>query len=209
MKLSLKTLLLVTVLASVLVFGISVALADLPQPDGRINQVHHFGGDALYCVDENKNPTSQYSDFGKGGLRLLNQDGQELWFLPSAVIDEVAAQSEASNQMLLVAEDTGSYGPTSLYVFMAEEGGITFIFSGYDEHGKQNSITFKFCEPVGPAVEPTKAPISVDEPELPEETETPTETPEVPEETETPTETPEVPEETETPGPQETEVPRA
>jgi len=37
-----------------------------------------------------------------------------------------------------------------MYATVTPEGDVTFIFFGYDEHGKQNSITFKFCEPVGP-----------------------------------------------------------
>jgi len=69
----------------------SVTLADLPD-DGRINVVHHFGGDALYCVDRNMNPTKQYSDFGEGGFRLLNTHGQVLWFVPASVVDVAAAQ---------------------------------------------------------------------------------------------------------------------
>jgi hypothetical protein len=48
--------------ALLLVFtGVSlVAGEDLVQPDGRLNQVAHFGGDAIYCVDDNFVSTNNF-----------------------------------------------------------------------------------------------------------------------------------------------------
>lgn len=134
----------------VLVLGISTVMADLVQPDGRLNQVHHFGGDAFYCVDANKNPTMQYGSTG-GGFRLLNIAGQELWFIPEAVVSAAAAQAEASGQGVLVAEGMGTYGPVTLWTFTNADGYILFSFTGYDEFGKANTMVFKYCEPNNPS----------------------------------------------------------
>jgi hypothetical protein len=137
---------------ALLVGGIAPAAAadNLVQPDGRINQVAHFGGDALYCVDRDFIPTNQYSDFGQGGFRLLNMEGQELWFVPAAQISAAVAEAKETGKGVLVAEGYGSYGPVTIYTYVTDENDDYFVFSGYDEFGKPNSLTFKFCIPVGP-----------------------------------------------------------
>ncbi len=132
-----------------------VAAADtLLQPDGRINQVAHFGGDALYCVDGAMQATNQYSDFGAGGFRLLNAGGQELWFVPAADIAAAVAEAKTSGGGVLVGEGQGTYGPVRIYAYVTGDGDDYFIFSGYDEFGKPNSLQFKFCIPVGPIPHP-------------------------------------------------------
>ena len=137
-------------------FGAVVVSADpfpgLPN-DGRVNIVHHFGGDALYCVDRNMNPTDQFSDDNFGGMRLLNMQGQLLWFLDADTIEGFVAQAEAApgtSIEMLAAPST--YGMSYLYTIadLAEDGIIKFVFIANDEHGKTNSMEFKFCEPVGP-----------------------------------------------------------
>ena len=120
------------------------------QPDGRLNQVTHFGGDAFYCVDENFEATTQYSDFGSGGFRLLNMQGQELWFVPALQISAAVAEAKETGGGVLVGEGVGTYGPVSIYAYVTNENDDYFTFSGFDEFGKPNSITFKFCIPVGP-----------------------------------------------------------
>lgn len=144
--------LLIFILALLLVMtGTTLASAQNPvHRDGRINQVAHFGGDALYCVDRNFVPTNQYSDFGDGGFRLLNMSGQELWFVPAAQIAIAVAEAKETGQGTLVAEGQGSYGPVRIHVYVTAAGDDYFVFTGYDEYGKQNSLTFKFCIPVGP-----------------------------------------------------------
>lgn len=135
-----------------IVMGASLTAADdLVQPDGRINQVTHFGGDAFYCVDRDFQPTNQYSDFGTGGFRLLNEGGQELWFVPALDISAAVAEAKETGKVVLVAEGRGTYGPVDVYAYVTGENDDYFVFNGYDEYGKPNSITFKFCIPVGPA----------------------------------------------------------
>ncbi|MBC7811507.1 MAG: hypothetical protein H7175_10185, partial [Burkholderiales bacterium] len=70
-RLHVKTLFLAMIaLIASLLAGVVVVSAVDPFPglpnDGRINIVHHFGGDALYCVDANGNPTDQFSDNNLG-----------------------------------------------------------------------------------------------------------------------------------------------
>jgi hypothetical protein len=125
----------------------------LVQPDGRINQVTHFGGDALYCVDRNFVATNQYSDFGQGGFRLLDSKGQELWFVPAADVAAAVAEAKETGKGVLVASGRGTYGPVTIHTYVTGEGDDYFVFSGYDEYGKPNSLTFKFCIPVGPIPE--------------------------------------------------------
>ncbi len=69
--LSKSTLFVLMALMFVFMGATLVAGEDMVQPDGRLNQVTHFGGDAFYCVDRDFLPTQQYSDFGAGGFRLL------------------------------------------------------------------------------------------------------------------------------------------
>lgn len=130
------------------------AAEDYIQPDGRLNQVTHFGGDAFYCVDRDFEPTQQYSDFDEGGFRLLNIKGQELWFVPALQVSAAVAEAKETGNGVLVGEGQGTYGPVSVYTYVTNENDDYFIFSGYDEFGKPNSITFKFCIPVGPIPEP-------------------------------------------------------
>lgn len=137
-----------------LVLGLSLAAAQgLVQPDGRINQVHHFGGDAFYCVDRNFNPTHQYSDFGEGGFRLLNLHGQELWFVPATLVAEQMADVTAGGGVL-IASGPGTYGTFYLWGFRDEAGDDFFQLTGVDEYGKPNTMEFKFCIPVGPVPGP-------------------------------------------------------
>jgi hypothetical protein len=149
-------------LLMVLVSGISVASAqELISGDLRINQVAHFGGDALYCVDNGFIATTSYPDTTTdGGFRLLNSQGQELWFVPADLINAAVAEAKATGKGVLVAEGRGSFGPVALYTYVI--GDVEhFVFTGYDEFGKPNSLDFTFCTPVGPNPE---VPAVVEEP---------------------------------------------
>jgi hypothetical protein len=147
----------VALLAVALLIGISLVAAENEvQPDLRLNQVAHFGGDAFYCVDNYLNPTQQYSELSGGGFRLLDQHGQVLWFVPAATIDEATQQALNTGEYTLVAEGAGTYGIVSVYTFRNDAGDILFTFNGYDEWGKPNSMTFKFCEPVNPIPRPVQ-----------------------------------------------------
>ncbi len=124
------------------------------QPDGRINQVAHFGGDAFYCVDSSFISTPNYPEMiDGGGFRLLNSGGQELWFVPAADILAAITESLANETAVLVAEGQGTYGPVRLYTYF-DGNAQQFVFSGYDEFGKTNSLTFVPCTPVGPTPHP-------------------------------------------------------
>jgi hypothetical protein len=109
--------------------------------DGRINQIAHLGGAALYCVDQNFNPANRFDD---GGIRLLDSDGQELLFVPAADIDAVGA-APSENTVLGVGES--AFGPVTLYRLTSGE----FHLSGFDEHGKLYAFVWQGCGPVGPA----------------------------------------------------------
>ena len=161
-----STLFVLMALMFVFMGATLVAGEDMVQPDGRLNQVTHFGGDAFYCVDRDFLPTQQYSDFGAGGFRLLNSGGQELWFIPALQISAAVAEAKETGKGVLVAEGMGTYGPTSVYTYVTGENDDYFIFSGYDEFGKPNSITFKFCIPVGPIPEEPGTPEVEEECEL-------------------------------------------
>lgn len=143
----------VIVLPLLFIVGVSFVLAQqLVQPDGRINQVAHFGGDALYCVTNDRSPTTQFPETGSIGFRLLNLSGQELWYVPSEDVAAILAAITPGDAPKLIATGTGSYGATAIYTQIQESGRRFFTFTGYDEHGKSNSLTFEDCTPVGSAV---------------------------------------------------------
>jgi hypothetical protein len=147
----------VAVLVGVLMLvlsGASLASAqELLQPDGRINQVTHFGGDSFYCVDTNLVSTNSYPvALNEGGFRLLNSVGQELWFIPAADLQAAIDESIATGKGVLVAQGQGTYGVATLFTYREGET-QKFVFSGYDEFGKPNSLTYDLCTPVGPTIQ--------------------------------------------------------
>lgn len=150
----LKRLLTALTLSFVLVGLISTVFAELTLAlpnDGRINVVAHFGGDALYCVDENANPTNDFAAFSTGGFSLLDIGGQALWFVPAAQVAEAIEAARESGEGVLVASGSGTYGPVYLYTYVSGQDIITFVFTGVDEHGASNSLSFELCNAVGPA----------------------------------------------------------
>jgi hypothetical protein len=151
-----RLLALAVALALVALVSISGTDADLPQDkspfasDGRINVVHHFGGDVLYCVNEDLAPTNEFFTTTDGGMQVLNINGQLLWFVEAEVILEKVAAAEPGGGNVLVAEGTGTYGPVALYTYKPDAETVRFIFVGMDEHGKTNQIDFEGCTPVNP-----------------------------------------------------------
>jgi hypothetical protein len=162
--------LLAGVLSMLTLFGLTMVSARVIQPDGRINQVSHFGGDAFYCIDSNGNPTYQ---FGENGFLLLDINGQPLWRIEAATIEAAVATAQAQGGTVLVGEGQGSYGPAHLYVQILSNGDYEFYFFANDEYFKQNSMVFKFCQPQGvadeevptnepdPTAEPTEEPVDL------------------------------------------------
>lgn len=135
--------------ALLILSGASLAASqDLIQPDGRLNQIAHFGGDALYCVDSNYTVTKVFPV--TGGFRLLDSNGQELWFVPAADINAAVEESVATDSRVRIAEGQGTYGATSLYTYFDGSAQV-FEFNGLDEFGKMNTLKFSDCFPVGPS----------------------------------------------------------
>jgi hypothetical protein len=142
----------------ILLLGFSISLVaaaeEYPAGDPRINQYHHFGGDALYCVDKNKVATNDFATMlDDGGFRLLDATGNvELWFVPDEVIEAAIEQAKQTGGGVFVAAGNGSYGPVSLWTYVLDKV-VHFVFTGYDEHGKPNSMDFTECTPLFPGVD--------------------------------------------------------
>jgi hypothetical protein len=141
-RLNLNAMMLVIAIAMIAAIAHIVAAA--PESDGRINVAPHLGGDVVYCVDGSKNVTSEPNG---AGIRLLNQNGSELFYVPAGVIAKVA---EFPAQNTLIAEGNGSYGKISLYRLSSGQ----FQLNGTDEHGKAYSVIWNDCTPVNPIPDP-------------------------------------------------------
>ena len=141
---------------ALIMLAISRTVADVPRDsspvatDGRINVVHHFGGDVLYCVDENYAPTNEFFTDNNGGFELLNINGEPLWFVEAETVLAKVAEAFPGGPNVLVAEGQGTYGSVALYTYKVNDIVIRFIFVGMDEHGKTNQIDFEGCTPVNP-----------------------------------------------------------
>jgi hypothetical protein len=120
------------------VAGLSAVMAD-----GRINVVHHFGGDVLYCTHEE-------------GCKLLNIHGEELWHQPQSVIDAAMATACGSGETQTIDAGVGTYGPNALLVscFGGDPESAFLNMTGYDEWGKSNIIQF------GPDYLPVNPPVN-------------------------------------------------
>jgi len=108
--------------------------------DGRLNLVNHLGGDAIFCVGADMTASDSYAN---GGLRLLSQSGQELFFVPAAVINAVPELPQVDTR---IAQGWGSYGIVELW--RLTNGDFSLI--GQDEHGKQYIFQWNGCRQVGP-----------------------------------------------------------
>ncbi|MCC6804272.1 MAG: hypothetical protein IT319_15430 [Anaerolineae bacterium] len=152
--LSRRSLILGASILIVLVLGLSAVMAQqLVQPDGRINQIAHFGGDALYCMDESDNVTNNSATFAYFLLR--DKNGQPLWTLSRDIVEEGLGQIRPGGTAVQLGHGQGSYGPVDLYGNAADDGSPYFIFIGFDEWGKENRILFYACTPVGSPLLPT------------------------------------------------------
>jgi len=163
--LSRRSLMTVTAILLVMALGITVVVGQqLVQKDGRLNQITHFGGDALYCIDEANNVTNNSATFDH--FLLLNKDGQPLWTLSREIVEEGLGQIRPGGTAVLLGAGQGSYGPVEMYGNAADDGSPYFIFIGYDEHGKENRLIFYACTPVVSAEVPSTAEATV-EPTVP------------------------------------------
>ncbi len=125
-----KSLLVLCLIIFVAALGASSALAD-----ARINQVHHFGGDVLYCTTED-------------GCWFVNIKGEPLWEVEQSVITDALADACESGEAQVIEAGAGTYGPSQLVVGCPSS--ITLV--GFDEWGKQNTMQFTpDYQPVNPA----------------------------------------------------------
>ncbi len=150
-----RSLVLIAGLMLTLVMGFSLAQA---KSDGRLNEIAHFGGDTLYCMDSSNNVTNDSSTFAY--FLLLDENGQPLWTLDRATVELGLGQIDLKPTAYLLGQGDGTYGPVYLYGNAAQDGSPYFIFVGFDEWGKENMFTFYGCTPTGgalPAVTPTPA----------------------------------------------------
>jgi hypothetical protein len=136
-----------------------VGAQDLVQPDGRINQVAHFGGDHIYCDSSSSVVVPPVIPGGVSflvpGFFLLNSNGQVLWRVPGESVLQALGTAELNGDPVLVATGWGTYGPTTITVREATHAIYhtyvnLFTFTGYDEWGHANSLNFANCDPVAP-----------------------------------------------------------
>ena len=118
-----------------MLLALQVALAE----DDRINQVHHFGGDALYCDEDS-------------GCWLLDMNGNLLWEVPQEEIDEAMAAACETGMTQSIEAGMGTYGPSVIRVSCYEGYDPFLTYVGYDEWGKLNEMRFS------PSYEPVNAP---------------------------------------------------
>lgn len=118
-------LIISTVISLVAVFAVSAQSSS----DGRINAAHHFGGDALYCEQEQ-------------GCWLLNSDGEQLWNIVQDMIDTVMIDACETGQSRYLEAGVGTYGLNTFRVscYVGYEPALTLI--GFDEHGNVNEMEF-------------------------------------------------------------------
>jgi hypothetical protein len=121
----------------VLLLGIIVIQAQDNFGDGRINQVSHFGGDALYCE-------------AGVGCWVLDKNGNQLWDISQAAIDELFEQACESGTSVYQDVGVGTYGMMTFHISCYEGLPKTLELFGYDEWGKINSVKFATSyEPIG------------------------------------------------------------
>ena len=138
-----KSSFLFALTAALLLIGITVIMAqETGQIDGRINKNAHFGGDALYCTQAEM-PSSDTN-----GFRLLNNRGEVLWEVSASDVRSAQNQVRSGEPPILIADGIGTYGSVALYTGLDARSSYFFLFTGYDEHGKANSLVFDNCTPV-------------------------------------------------------------
>ena len=129
---------------SLLVLLILVGVQGAFAEDNRINQVHHFGGDAIFCDSE-------------VGCYLLNADGEQLWNVSQEAIEAAMTAACESGESQFIDAGIGTYGPNTIGVSCYEGMEPTLKFYGYDEWGKLNTLQFS------PDYTPVNAPVESEE----------------------------------------------
>lgn len=128
------------IFAVVAIAALSGAMATQAlEDDGRINLVHHLGGDAVFCTGANNVASDSYVN---GGIQLLNSNGQQLFFVPAATIDAVPEMPLVDTR---IAQGWGTFGPVELW--RLTNGNFSLV--GQDEHSKPFSFQWTACEQIG------------------------------------------------------------
>ncbi len=120
--------------------------------DGRINQAEVLGGNAIYCIDNNGLSTS--NGWSDGGIRVLDSNGQIVFFAPAAEIDALGVPDVNT----LIETEGG------LSLYRQPDGG--FSLNGFDEWDKPFTFVFNDCVPIGP-IPSAAAPKYVSTPQAP------------------------------------------
>ena len=120
-----KKLMLVLMVGVVLAAGAFSVMAQ----DGRINVVHHFGGDVLYCNLED-------------GCSMVNMQGELLWEVSEADIDAAMATACETREAQIIEPGNGTYGPATLEIACYEGYEPSLTLSSWDEWGKPNAMQF-------------------------------------------------------------------
>ncbi len=79
-------------------------------------------------------------------------NGTELWTLSKADVEQGLGSIGYGWPPVLLGTGEGSFGTINLYANAAEDGTPYFIYTGFDEYGKPNIISFYGCSPVGSAL---------------------------------------------------------
>lgn len=140
--------------STIITIGILLAISMVVAADDRVNQAHHFGGDALFC-DMNV------------GCWMLDSSGTELWAVSQSTIDDVMTLACETGTSQVIEAGVGTYGEFWIEVSCYEGVDPSLTLVGYDEHSKINRMQFSsdyipvFAAPViTPTPEPTVAPVT-------------------------------------------------
>ncbi len=142
------------VLAILLVGQVSTAAV---AQDGRINAGVYIGGANVYCVNASRQASDTYAN--GGGILVLDQNAQELLFVPEAAINTGIAQVAQTGQYAtLGVSERLWYGgaPVALYRLTSDE----FQLNAFDNYEKLVELRWTECglESAPPAAAPAAPP---------------------------------------------------
>ena len=151
-----KALVIVVIGLMLMGLGAAVPAHASDVTDGRINGlpwVNSFGAVAVYCVDQFDKPGGSFTG---GGIKILNQLGQKVFFAKEAIINPARVKANQENHPVFIFRQ-------NVYILTALPGGWFLLTSKPDSEGKTFIGTWKDCIPVGPAPEaaPTAIPCTI------------------------------------------------
>lgn len=139
---------LTVVLALIVMMSVSLTAAfgqtgvfNLADDDGRLNIGVHMGGLALYCVDSTNTTATSYAG---GGFRVLDNNGEEMLFVPEATIAAAFdTLAQTGQYVTLGTSERLWYGgqPVALYLLTSGE----FQINAADEYEKPVVMQWREC----------------------------------------------------------------